>query len=396
MLINTCLRRFGRRLLVAVISLSAALVSAASPVFVGLDAEFGNKTSTADDAIRVGMEMAIEDINRAGGVLGGRPLELVIRDNRGVPARGIDNLQELAALPDLTALVTSKFSPVVLAQLNDAHRLRLPVLAAWSAADNIIDHNHKPSFTFRLSLRDSWVMPRLLQEAARRGLRKIGLLVPDGAWGRSNIQAAENYATQHPVPAIIGHKIYEWSDPSLGNEYLELIHAGAEAILFVGNEPEIARLAVDIATLDPEHRRPILAHWGITGGDPLALAGPAFLGLDLVTVQTFSFIDNPAPRAERILQRALKKLSVSEARQIHSPVGIAHGYDLVHLLARAIDKAGSTDRARIRDKLERLEPHDGLVRQYRPAFTPTQHEALGPENIFLARWRKDGTLAPVR
>lgn len=36
-----------------------------------------------------------------------------------------------------------------------------------------------------------------------------------------------------------------------------------------------------------------------------------------------------------------------------------------------------------------------LACQYRPAFTPTQHEALGPENIFLARWRKDGTLAPA-
>ena len=61
------------------------------PVLVGIDAEFSDATSTSDDAIRLGIRLAIEEINAAGGVLGGRPLKLVERDNRSVPARGVAN-----------------------------------------------------------------------------------------------------------------------------------------------------------------------------------------------------------------------------------------------------------------------------------------------------------------
>ena len=56
------------------------------PIYIGLDAEIGHKTSTSDEAIRNGILIAIDDINQAGGLLGGRPLELLIKDNRSVPA----------------------------------------------------------------------------------------------------------------------------------------------------------------------------------------------------------------------------------------------------------------------------------------------------------------------
>lgn len=375
---------------------SAGVHAGGEPVRVGLDAEFGNKTSTADDAIKVGLEIAIEEINQAGGVLGGRPLELVTRDNRGVPARGVDNLKELAEIKDMTALVTSKFSPVVLAQLESAHQLKLPLLAAWSAADTVIDHNHVPSYTFRLSLRDSWVMPRLLQEAKQRGYKKVGLLIPNGAWGRSNLKAAETHAAKTPLPVITKTLIFEWSDPSLENEYLELLKTGMDALLFVGNEPEVALLIKNMTALPRDQWRPILSHWGVAAGDLLSLVGNALYEVDLTTVQTFSFIDNPAPKARRVLSAAMAKLNVAQARSISSPVGIAHGYDLAHLLAHAINKAGSTDRGAIRDALEGLGEYDGLVRKYKPPFTRERHEALGPEQLFMARWRKDGALAPVK
>jgi branched-chain amino acid transport system substrate-binding protein len=94
---------------------------------------------------------------------------------------------------------------------------------------------------------------------------------------------------------------------------------------------------------------------------------------------------------------ALKaRYGVRDAASIISPVGIAHAYDLTHLLARAIDKAGSTDRARIRDALEHLGPYDGLVRRYSRPFTATRHDALGPEQIFMARYSADDRLMPIR
>ena len=62
------------------------------PVYIGLDAEFGRPTSTADDAIKQGITIAIEEINAAGGVTVGKekwPFKLEVMDTRdcdaGVP-----------------------------------------------------------------------------------------------------------------------------------------------------------------------------------------------------------------------------------------------------------------------------------------------------------------------
>jgi branched-chain amino acid transport system substrate-binding protein len=115
-----------------------------------LDAEFGHKTSTSAQAIQEGMEIAIAEINAAGGLLGGRKLELVVRDNRSIPAIGVDNLRDLATMPNLVGVFGGKFSPVLQEWVPVAHELGLPIFAVWSSANSITDHDYRPSWSFRL------------------------------------------------------------------------------------------------------------------------------------------------------------------------------------------------------------------------------------------------------
>jgi branched-chain amino acid transport system substrate-binding protein len=76
-------------------------------------------------------------------------------------------------------------------------------------------------------------------------------------------------------------------------------------------------------------------------------------------------------------------------------VGLAHAYDLTHILARAIDLAGSTDRPKVRAALEAVRDYDGLIKRYARPFSPVRHEALEPRDLFIARYREDGALAPL-
>ena len=375
---------------------SAGALAADKPVYIGLDAEFGHKTSTSDDAIRLGMQIAIDEINAGGGVLNGRKLELVVTDSRSVPARGVDNFRQLAANPDLVAVFAGKFSPVVLAQLPLAHELKLPLLAPWSATDGIIDHDFRPSYTFRLSLRDSWVIQTLFHDAERRGLKKLGLLVPNGAWGRGNETAARRHVEKGARTQLVKTQWYEWTDADLSDEYQILLAAGAEAILFIGNETEGARLIKAIAAQPENRRRPVLSHWGLSGGNFFQLAGEDLFKVDLVMVQTFSFLDTLNARGRKLRDAALQRTGLKQPQELPSPIGIAHAYDLTHLLAQAIHQAGSADRQKIRDALEKLPPFDGAVRRYAPPFTRDRHEALGVEQIFLSRWRKDGAIMRIR
>ena len=152
----------------------------------------------------------------------------------------------------------------------------------------------------------------------------------------------------------------------------------------------------DVAALPKAQRLPILSHWGVTGGEFIAQAGPALQQVDFSVIQTFSFYKADPARVKRFMASAAQVAKVSRIEDIQGAVGVAHAYDLTHILARAIDLAGSTDRRAVRDALERVGNYHGLVKDYAPPFTPARHEALGAEQLLMARYRADGTLVPAQ
>ena len=116
--------------------------------------------------------------------------------------------------------------------------------------------------------------------------------------------------------------------------------------------------------------------------------------MDFTVIQTFSFFRAEKEPLERFMDAA-GTFGIQRIEQIESPVGVAHAYDMTHIVAKAIDLAGTTDRAKVRDALEKVPHHRGLVRNYAPPFTSTRHEALGPEQLLMARYRPDGVLVPA-
>jgi len=366
-----------------------------APVLIGLDAEFGNPTSTSAQAIRSGIDQAITEINGSGGVLGGRPLRLESRDNRSVPARALRNIAELAALPDMVAVFCGKFSPVAQEAIPLVHALGLIYLDPWAAADAILDHGYVPSYVFRLSLRDSWAMAALLDAARARGLDTVGLLVPNTSWGRSSLKAAEADVATHGGPTVTATEWYDWGEAEMAAHYAALHVTAAKAVVMVANEREGSLLVRAIGRLPAAERLPVFSHWGITGGNFPALAGTALAEVDLSVVQTFTFVDNPRPEAQRLGAALAGVLGVDGPGRIPSPVGVAHAYDLTRILALAIDLAGTTERARVRDALEQVRGYQGVTRDFDQPFTAGRHEALTPAAVFLARYRADGTLVPI-
>ncbi|KAA6187874.1 ABC transporter substrate-binding protein [Thiohalocapsa marina] len=373
-----------------------ASTPAPAPVLVGLDAAFGHKVSTSERAIQQGLEIAIAEINASGGVLGGRPLELVTTDNRSLPARAVDNVRELAAMPDLVAVFGGKFSPTYVELLPVVHELGLPLLDPWGAADTVINHSFQPSYTFRLSLKDSWAAPVMLRHALEvHGARRLGVLLPNTAWGRSN-ETAIARAAGALGQAVVAKVWYNWGDTSLRKAYDELLDSGAEVVILVANAAEGSILVREMAERPVAERLPIVSHWGITGGAMVELCGPALDAVDLSVVQTFSFFGREQePAAQRVLAALRDDYGIAGPVDLKAPVGVAHAYDLMHLLATAIDLAGGTDRATIRDVLENLGPYDGLIKHYPHPFTAERHEALDAGDVFMARYGEAGQILPI-
>ncbi len=385
----------GSAILVAFLALCLPAQAAPAPVRIGLDAEFGLDNSTSAQAVELGLRTAIGEINRAGGVLGGRPLELVNRDHRSIPARGIRNIEEFARTPDLVAVFGGRFSPVVIEELPTLKATKTLFMAAWSSADMIVDNGMRPNYVYRLSLRDSLAMPKLLGTARKRGLRKVGLLLTNTSWGRSNLAAAERFVETNKDIHIVQTAWYNWRDQTLVARYQALRAAGAQAIMLVANDDEAAVLVREVAALPPAERMPILSHWGVTGGEFTRQAGPALHQVDFSVIQTFSFFNADRKRLARFMTALAAVSPIRRIEDIDGPVGVAHAYDMMHILAKAIDLAGTTDRKQVRDALEKVRRHEGLIKTYAPPFSPTRHEALGERELLMARYRKDGVLVPT-
>jgi branched-chain amino acid transport system substrate-binding protein len=367
----------------------------ARPILIGLDAEFGRPTATAEDAIRQGILIAIEEINGAGGLLGGRKLALVQTDNRSVPARALQDTIELGANKEVVAMFCGRFSTVVLETIDAVHRAGIPLLDPWAAADKLVDNGHSPNYVFRLSLRDGWAVPAMLEHLRTRGHHRIGLLLANVPWGRDNHALLLKLAPAHGL-TVTGVEWFRYGDGRVVPGYLALLKGSPDALVIVTSETEGAELVKAVAAMPARQRKPLVSHWSITGSDFPALTGPALHQVDLAVVQTWSIAGARSARLKGVLAAAQRLFHLETAAEIVSPVGLAHAYDLTHLLARAIEKAGSTDRAAVRDALEQLGRYDGLIKSYPQPFAPDRHEGLSAADVFLARYAPDGTLVRIR
>ena len=85
----------------------------------------------------------------------------------------------------------------------------------------------------------------------------------------------------------------------------------------------------------------MISHWGISGGRFVELGGPSASKVHFV--QTYSFFGEQSPRGKHVLELLMKRYpQVKGPVDVIAPVGTANAYDAMHLLARAIQVAGST------------------------------------------------------
>lgn len=367
-----------------------------SPVFIGFDGAFGQKTNTAAPAIELGIKIAINEINSQGGVLNGRPLKLITSDNKGVSARGKDNFVQLAKQKDVVAILGGKYSPITTETIPEAQKLQIPLISVWGSADQITEHSYKPSFTFRVSLKDDWGVEAMIKRISTNlKVKNACAFLPNTSWGRSADAVIKSKSVSNQI-SFTSVRWYNWGDSTFRQHYKECLESNGQALMFVGNEKEGAILFKEVASMPISERLPIISHWGVSGGIIHELAGDALSKIKVDVIQTFTFIDNKRPQAIYLANQAINEKKLANVAEILSPVGVAQAYDTVHLIKLAVEKAQSTEGNKIRDALENLPTFSGAIRDYSPAFTQSRHEALSVDDVIFVNIQRNGTLNPVR
>jgi branched-chain amino acid transport system substrate-binding protein len=368
-----------------------ALAQSKEPVKIGLSAAVSGGSAASGEAIKRGLQIAIDEINAKGGVLGGRKLELVVRDDEGNPQKGVTIARELVEREKVVAVFGGLHTTVALAQVPVWHELRTPYMGAWAAGTNITRNGQAPNYVFRVSANDDYV-DRFLSRYAMETMKKSkpGLLLENTPWGQSNETGLTKWFGEKGIKAV-GVERFNWGDPDMSPQLLRLKNAGADHIVLVANAPEGAQVLRSKAKLGWDTA--MISHWGISGGRFAELTGDLSEGVTFL--QTYTFFGKQNERGQYVLKMLREKHGIKEPGDVIAPVGTANAYDGLHLVALAIEQAGSTDGPKVRDALEGLKSeYKGLIKSYKRPFTAEQHDALTDEDYVMVVW-KGGKIVPV-
>ena len=360
------------------------------PIKIGLVAALTGKSALSGEAISRGLNIAIDEVNAAEGVLGGRPLELVSRDDESDPAKGVAAARELIEQEDVAVVFGGLDSPVSLAMLPVFQELQTPYMGVWAAATGITRNDFDPNYAFRVSANDNIVDKFLLRYAEEKyNVDKVGLILINNPWGESNQAGFEEWAEEYNIE-IAGIEKFNEEDNDVTAQLTRLKNSGAEALMLVANAAPAAQVMRSLTRINWDV--PIISHWGISGGRFPELAGDIANKVEFV--QTYSFFDEQSETGQKVLNKLDEKYQLKEPSDILAPVGTANAYDALMLTTKAIEQAGSTEGTEIREALLNLPQHEGLIKTYNQPFSADNYDALNEDDYIMVRW--DGNkIVPV-
>ena len=362
----------------SLITISAAILGlsgwayAAEPIKIGVSGPFTGGSSSMGVSMRDGVKLAVDEINKAGGVLG-RPLLIVERDDEAKNERGVQIAQELINKEQVTATVGFINTGVALAAQRFYQEAKIPVMNNV-ATGSLVTHqfdDQPENYIFRNAAHDSIQAPMIVEEAiTRRNFKNVAILSDSTNYGQLGRADLEKALELKGVKAVAVEK-FNIKDVDMTPQLLKAKEAGAEVILTYAIGPELAQIANGMTKLG--WKVPMIGSWTLSMANFIDNAGPGGEGARMPQ----TFIQEPTtPKRKAFIDNYIKTFKPKNDR-IDSPVSAAQGYDSIYLLAAAIKQAKSTEGPKIKAALEDLKaPVDGVVTTYNKPFTAMDHEAI--------------------
>ena len=315
---------------------------------------------------RKGMELALDEINAAGGVLG-RPLEIVSRDDNGSPGDAVRVAEELLSREKVVMLMGTYASNVGLAVSDLAKQRKVLFLAAEPLTDKIVwDAGNR--YTFRLRASTYMQTAMLVPEAAKLGKKRWAIVYPNYEYGQS---ATNAFKKQMIAQQASGIEFIEQAVPlgkiDTGPVVQALLDAKPDAIFSSLFGPDLARFVREGELRGLFKDRPV---FNLLGGepeylDPLKEEAPVGWW---VTGYPWYAIDTATHKRFRDAYQAKFK--------DYPRLGSVVGYSTIKAAAAAIAKAGSTETEKL------VSAMNGLT--FESPFGPISFRALDHQSTMGA------------
>ena len=283
----------------------ATRVFAADVIKIAITGPFTGGSAPMGASMRDGAKLAIAEINKAGGIkIGGKMMkfEVIERDDEAKNERGALICQELVSMKELSGVIGSVNTGVVLAgdkylQEKGITKIITPAagsqsMTQWSKA------GVKELSIFRFAAYDGIQAAVVVEEAINRKLSKVALFHDSTNYG---VSGRDDMLDQIKVRGnklqIVATEKFNIGDKDMTAQLLRAKSAGAQAILIWGIGPELAAIANGMAKIDL--KVPLIGGWPLSMSNFIDNAGKNGNG----TLMPQTFIEEPiTPRAKAFIE----------------------------------------------------------------------------------------------
>ncbi|MDO9262598.1 MAG: ABC transporter substrate-binding protein [Desulfosalsimonadaceae bacterium] len=375
--INTCypLKRIITLVVACLIIASPALSESAKATYkVGGIFAVTGPSSMLGDPEKKSMELAVEQINQAGGI-DGHMLEAVIYDTEGDPSKTVMGASKLINKDNVIAIIGPSLTPTTLAVMPMIQKAQIPFISC--AAGNKIVQPVDP-WVFKTAQSDISAVATIYGHLKSAGIKKISIITVANAFGESGKEQLQAQAAAFGL-TVIKSETFGATDTDMTAQLTKIRQEKPEAIVCWGTNPGPAVLAKNMQQLGLNI--PLYQSHGVASPKFIELAGSAAEGVMLPTgkILVTGLISDTDPQ-----KKVLTDYIAAYKKKFNTPVSGFGGYayDGVNILAAAM-KGTDGDKEKIRAGIENTKGHVGISGVFN--FSPTDHNGLGPDAFVMVK-----------
>jgi len=334
--------------------LMAAGAAAQEPIRVGAFLSATGPAAFLGDPEQKTLELYIDKINAAGGVLG-RKLQLVAYDDGGDAEKARTFAKRLIEQDRVDLIVGGTTTGTTMAAVPLVEAAQIPFI---SLAGAVVIVEPVKKWVFKTPHTDRMACEKIYVDMRARGIERIALISGPGGFDKSMRGQCLETAKKHGIQ-IVADETYGAGDTDMTAQLTKIkATPGVQAVLNAG-------FGQGPAIVTKNYRQvalavPLYQSHGVASKEFLKLAGEAAEGVRLPAAALLVAEGLPDTDPQKKVVVAYKREYEGKFKSDVSTFG-GHAYDGLMLAVEALKKAGSTDKAKVRDALEGVRGYMGTA-----------------------------------
>ncbi len=336
----------------AALAFGALNAYAADPIKIGSILSVTGPAAFLGDPELKTMQLYVESINKAGGVLG-RPLELVHYDDGSDASKANGFAKRLIESDKVDVLVGGTTTGSTMSIVPLVEKAGVPFI---SLAGAVVVVEPVKKFVFKTPHTDRMAAEKVFEDMRKRNLTKVALFSETSGFGQSGKKEAEGVTAKYGI-TLVSNETYGPKDTDMSPQLTKIKNtAGVQAVFVIGLGQGPAIVTKNYKQLGIS--LPLYHAHGVASEEFIKLAGPAANGVRLPAAALLVADKLPDNDAQKPVSVAYTKAYTAKWNSDISTFG-GHAYDGLMIAIEAIKRAGGTDKAKVRDAIEATKGYVG-------------------------------------